>query len=152
MDKENKLVAQLRIVSGSSSARRLRHDGHLPGKINCEDGKCLLIQLNRHSFEMMMRHHSSENLLFDMEVDKEKARKVLLKEVQHDPVTDTVIHVDFLEVSMTKKMRVHISLILVGEPIGVSQEGGVLEQILRDSMSSACLQTWLRQSKLMYPD
>jgi len=132
MDKENKLVAQLRTVSGSSSSRRLRRDGHLPGKINCEGGKCLLIQLNRHSFEMMMRHHSSEHLLFDIEVDKEKSRKVLLKEVQHNPVTDAVMHVDFVEVSMTKKMRVHIPVILVGEPVGVSQEGGVLEQLLRE--------------------
>jgi large subunit ribosomal protein L25 len=132
MDKENKLVAQLRTVSGSSSSRRLRRAGHLPGKINCEDGTCLLIQLNRHSFEMMMRHHSSEHLLFDLEVDKDKSRKVLLKEVQHNPVNDAVMHVDFLQISMTKKMRVNIPVILVGEPVGVSQEGGVLEQLLRE--------------------
>jgi large subunit ribosomal protein L25 len=97
-----------------------------------------MIQLDRHSFEMMLRHHTSENLLFDVEIDKETPRKVLTKEIQRDPVTGTVINADFVEVSLTKKMRVKIPLMLMGEPVGVSQEGGVLEQMLR-ALEVECL-------------
>jgi large subunit ribosomal protein L25 len=132
MAKDTKIVAQKRDVSGSSSSNRLRKDGWLPGIINTNKGDSRMIQMNRHEFDMFLRHHRSESLLLDVEVEGEKSRKVLLKEVQHHPVTDEILHVDFLEVSMTRKMRVNIPLRFIGDPIGVTQEGGVLDCLLRE--------------------
>jgi len=64
-------------------------------------------------------------------VDGESPRKVLLKDIQRDHIQSHLMHVDFLEISMTHKLRVPVSIRLSGEPFGVSQEGGVLEQHLR---------------------
>jgi large subunit ribosomal protein L25 len=130
--KESKLVAQLREGSGSAVARRLRRAGFLPGVVNSEGKESRKVQLNAHEFEMMLRHHTGENLLLDLEIAGEAPRKVLMREVQHDPVDGEAIHVDFVAVSMTKKMRVRIPLFLVGEAFGVVNEGGILEQLLRD--------------------
>jgi len=131
MAKEMKIKAQKRAVTGSGSVQRLRNEGLLPGIINNDKGESILIQLNRHDFDMLLRHHTSESLMIDVEVDGDKTRKLLLKEVQHHPVSDQILHVDFLEVSMTKKMRVDIPVRCVGDAVGVLTEGGVLDQHIR---------------------
>ena len=125
-----KLAAQQRAASGSAAARRLRREGWLPAVINNEKGESVGVKLNRHGFEMLMRHHASENLIADVEVEGASPKRVLLREVQHDPVTDTVIHVDFVEISMTRKMKVNIPIELVGAAAGV-HEGGILDHHLR---------------------
>ncbi len=131
MAKEMKIKAQKRTVSGSGSVERLRKQGLLPGIINSDKGESTLIQMNRHDFDMFLRHHSSESLILDVELEGDKERKLLLKEVQHHPVSDQILHVDFLEVSMTKKMRVNIPIRLIGDPVGVLTEGGVLDHLIR---------------------
>ena len=133
MAKESKLTAQPRDVSGSAASRRMRRNGFIPGVIN--NGKCesMLIQLKQHDFEMMLHHHSSENLIFNINVDGEKSRKVLLNEVQHDQVTGDILHANFMEISMKTKMHIRIAVVLVGEPVGVLQDGGVLEHLLNEN-------------------
>ena len=132
MVKENKLVVESRTAIGSASARRLRRDGKIPGIINNDKGQATPIQLRGHEFEMLLRHQRSENILFDLVVDASEPRKVLLKEVQHNPMSGAIRHVDFVEISMTNKMRVRIPLVLLGEPVGVMQEGGILEHVTRE--------------------
>lgn len=112
----------------------------LPGVIYNSKGQASSIQLDMHDFEMLLHSHTSENLIIDMEIDGGAPKKALLKEVQHDPVDGDVVHADFVEISMTKKMRVRILLRLVGEPVGVSQEGGVLEHLHRE-LEVECLPT-----------
>ena len=142
--KESKLVAESRDVAGSAASRRLRRDGRVPGVINNEKGEAQWIRLNRHDFELMLHRHVSENLILDLAVDGKTEKKVLLKEVQHDPLTGHVLHADFVEISMTRKMRIGISIKLIGEPLGVSQQGGILEQSLR-TLEVECLPTDLME-------
>ena len=131
MAEESTLVAESRSESGSAAVRRLRRTGWMPGVINGGQGESRLIRLNRHAFEMMLHRHASEKLILDLQVGGDQPRRVLLKEVQHNVVTGEALHADFVEISMTKKMRISITLRLVGEPFGVSQEGGVLEHPVR---------------------
>ncbi|MBM4149153.1 MAG: 50S ribosomal protein L25 [Lentisphaerae bacterium] len=126
-----KIEAKSREGTGSAVARKLRRGGILPGIIYGESGKCVPIQMERHGFQQMLKHHRSESLILDLLLDGGNVRKVLLKDVQHDPLTDYVVHVDFLEVSMTKRMVVSIPLDMIGEPEGVTKGGGVMEVFLR---------------------
>jgi len=126
------LAAEKREVSGSSAARRLRREGLLPCVLNTDKGESRLLQVARHGFELLLKHHRSESLILDLRVDKEKPMKVLLRAVQHDPLTDETVHADFVEVSMTRKMKVQVPIVLAGEAVGVTQTGGVLEHLLRD--------------------
>lgn len=132
MVKESMLVAESRTESGSGAARRLRKQGWLPGIINNEKGEARMIRVNLHDLEQRLRHHTGENLVLDVSVDGGNPAKVLLREVQHDGLTDGLLHADFVEVSMTRKMRVRIPVILRGEPVGATAEGGILEQLLRE--------------------
>jgi len=132
MAEEIRVAATSREETGTGDARRLRRAGWLPGVINDEKGQSRLIKLNLHDFDVMLHHHTSENLMINVDVDGKPGGKVLLKEVQHHPLTGEVLHVDFVEVSMTRKMRVEMPIVLTGEPVGVAQEGGIMEQMLRE--------------------
>ena len=60
-------------------------------------------------------------------------RPVMIKEVQKQPVDRTVLHIDFLQVSMERVVQVEVPIHLVGEPVGFVK-GGVIEQHLRAVM------------------
>jgi len=99
-----------------------------------------MIQLNAHDFDRTLRGHAGEHMLMDLEIAGDKPLKVLLKEVQHHPVSHKIIHADFNTISMTRKLRLELPIKLVGEPQGVSQQGGVLEHIMRN-VEVECLPT-----------
>lgn len=127
-----KLVAEPRVEKGSGPMGRLRRKGTVPGVVYGNGKGEQLVQLNAHDFEQSMRGHAGEHMLIDLEIGKDKVLKVLLKEVQHDPVYGKIIHADFNEISMTKKLRVGVLVKLTGEAAGVLQQEGVLEHILRE--------------------
>lgn len=130
MAKEIKLSASKRESAGTAAARSLRKTGWMPAVIYGEKGARSL-KINRHAFDTMLKHHTSENLIVDLDVEGDGTTKALLREVQHEAVMGGVLHADFLEISMTRKMRVTIALALKGEPEGVSIGGGILEHLLR---------------------
>ncbi|MCE9613717.1 MAG: 50S ribosomal protein L25 [Lentisphaerae bacterium] len=127
---QNEVLATKREKTGSAEARRLRKAGKLPAVIYNNKGESKLIQVVMHDFERMLHHHTSENLIVDVVVDGQPLGKALLKEVQHDPVTGSLVHVDLVEISMTQKLRVNIAITPVGQPVGV-EAGGIMEQVLR---------------------
>jgi large subunit ribosomal protein L25 len=136
--KKTKLKAQLRTVKGSAAAGRLRRQGMFPAVIYGKDRASMDIQLNAHEFVMLLRSHKSENMILDMEVDGSTPIKILVKAIQHHPVTGRVIHADFYEVSMTRRIEISAQIVLTGVAVGVSQQGGMLEHVLRE-ISLECL-------------
>ena len=100
--KETKLTAKPRTSKGSAEAGRLRRTGWFPAVVYGEGRPGVDIQLNEHDFVMMLRTHRSENMIVDLVVEgNDKPFKVMLKAMQHHPISGRVIHVDFYEVSMT---------------------------------------------------
>jgi len=123
--------ANARDALGSRPVTRLRRAGWLPGIVYDSRGQSRPVQLQRHAFELLLRNRAGQNVILDLAIDGETPRKVLLKAVQRDSVRDHLTHVDFLEISLTSKLRVSVAIRLTGEPLGVTQEGGVLEHLLR---------------------
>jgi large subunit ribosomal protein L25 len=126
-----KLSASPRVEAGSSQVSRLRRQGWMPCVIYDSKGKSSSLKTDRHTFEMLIRHQGSQNLILDLDIEGLGVRKVLVKEIQRDRVRDCATHADFMEISMTQKLRVPVAIRLLGEPSGVTQQGGVLEHILR---------------------
>ena len=144
MSEDLKIVAKPRDVRGTTEARRLRRDGWFPAVIYSDGKDGELIQLDEHVFTQILRHHHSESLMVDLEIEGKDSKKVLLKDVQHHAVTGTIVHADFHAISMTKKIKVGITLELVGDSIGVTQDGGVLEHPVRE-VEIECLPTDLTE-------
>ena len=110
----------------------------MPGVIYGSKKDPIMVQFSEHEFAQFLRHHTSENVMLDVNVDDGETHKVLIREVQHHPLTGRPIHADFYELSMTRRVSVEIPIEFVGEPAGVTQEGGVLEHLLR-SVEVECL-------------
>jgi large subunit ribosomal protein L25 len=142
-----KIVAQPREVKGAG-ARRLRRSGIVPAVVYGAGKEARMIQLSAHDFDQALKGHRGEHMLMDLEVGGDTPLKVLLKEIQHHPVSHKIIHADFNEISMTKKLRIEIPIHLAGEPVGVIQQGGVMESIMR-SIEVECLPTDIVESFLL---
>lgn len=138
---ELKIKAELRAAQeqGSKASGRLRRAGMLPAAVNRIEGGTTLVKFNAHDFGIMLKHHTSEHVLVYLDLEGQVV-PALMREVQHNVMTGVPIHVDFGEVSLTKKIRVSIPIRLFGEPEGVKLGGGVLQQMLR-AVDVDCLPT-----------
>jgi large subunit ribosomal protein L25 len=135
MAKQVQLKAKSRSESGRAPVKRLRAQGIIPGIVYGAHIKPLTISVASSDLETVLHHATGENVLVDLQVDeagKTNNRLALIQEVQHHPFADTILHVDFQEVSATEKLRTKVPVRPVGEPAGVKTGGGVLEFILRD--------------------
>jgi large subunit ribosomal protein L25 len=117
------ISAESRTETGSNAARRLRRDGWLPCNLNTSDGQALTLKMNRHDFGLTVLRSSAH--MFEV-ATPEGAKTALLRDVQMDPITGAALHADFVEVSLTQKVRVNVPIVTEGDPPGV-EEGGVFE-------------------------
>ncbi len=122
---DTKLIAKKRTLDGTSNVRRLRKTGALPGVIYGAEKEPASIHLVAHDFEQLLHHHTSESLLVDIELEGEGDISVLVKDVQHHPVTGDLVHVDLFRVDANKAIHVEIPLELTGEAAGVKAGGSV---------------------------
>ena len=129
MSEEITVVAEPRAAGSSNAARRLRSTGILPGSLSRSDGSASSIQLNAHDFDLLLVRHG-DSAIIDLDLDGKKV-KALINNVQVDPVTDALVHVDFYEIDMTKTIHLEIPIELVGEAPGVNK-GGSLSQMIRE--------------------
>ena len=107
------------------------------------------VELETHAIEQVLHHHSSESILLDIELEGEGVTAVLIKEVQHHPVTGALVHVDMQRVSANKPIQVEVPLELKGEPEGVK---AVACSITCNTLSSLrpCPAIWSSALKWMY--
>ncbi|OPX30487.1 MAG: hypothetical protein B1H08_01475 [Candidatus Omnitrophica bacterium 4484_171] len=120
----------VRKTSGKEAIGRMRKDGFIPAVIYSKDFN-FPIKLPHAAIKALKSIHFSESTIIDMEIEGtgEKDIKALIKDVQYNPLTEEVIHIDFMRVSMEEKINVNIPVVLKGECKGV-KEGGILEQML----------------------
>jgi large subunit ribosomal protein L25 len=125
--------AELREVGNKGHARRLRMAGKIPAIVYGEKEDNIPIALDGPSFEHMLRRISSGNQILDLLVTGRAGTetKVLIKEVQRNPIDQRVLHVDLQHISMTHKVRVRVPIRVTGMAIGV-KEGGILEHLERE--------------------
>ncbi len=121
-----------RTVTGRGAVKKVRAQGRIPAVIYGAKNPPQTLEVDRKEFEKLIHHSVSENLLVDLAVDKDAkpARLALLQEVQHNPITGKVVHVDLHEVDANEAVTISIPIETVGEPIGVRTGGGVLEHVV----------------------
>jgi len=128
------LAGQLRDEQGKGAARRLRSQGLLPGIVYSPGEKSRMVALPVRSFEAMMRRAAEGTVLIDLKLQgkRDETLQVLIKEVQREPATSRLLHVDFMHISMDKLVRVNVPIRLAGIAEGVKSEGGFVDHMLRD--------------------
>lgn len=107
------LHAEERKILGKK-VKKLRADGQLPAHVFGKgvEGENVLVPVKEF---LTTFHQAGETGLIDLKIGKEKVRPVLVREVQHDPVSGKAIHIDFYQVNLSQKVKVSVPLVLVGE-------------------------------------
>lgn len=136
------LEAKLREEKGKA-VRKIRREGYIPAVIYGGGKAGTSVKINGKDFTKSLKGHSLDNLLVSIKLEGSKSKKnamALIRDVQIDPLKDVILHVDFQEVSLEKKLRTKVRIEAVGEPIGVMQQGGVVAFTLRE-VEVECLPT-----------
>jgi large subunit ribosomal protein L25 len=131
------LQAEKRTTKGKNEARRLRAAGKIPATLygaqkEGETGASFPVTVDPKPLLRILHSESGLNTLITLKLDGEGDSRVLVKDIQLDPVTHSVLHADFYRVNMDRRITVTVPLVFKGEPKGVKVEGGVLEVLHRE--------------------
>lgn len=127
------IEVQPREERGKNSNRRLRAEGLVPAVVYGGGRDPLPIQIHKKTLLELMRSTEGHNPVFLLQLaGTGKSRHAMIRELQIDPVSRHVLHVDFQRVLMTETVRVAIHVELVGLPYGVKTENGMLDFVTRE--------------------
>ena len=131
--KEVVLSANLREEIGSRRIKKIRKEGFIPGVVY-GGSKAFPVKITRSSLIKFLHEYKGENVIINLEIaeekNKAKGNTVMIKEMQYDPVSEEIIHLDFNKISLTKTISVKVSVEPKGEAVGVKADGGSLNHVL----------------------
>ena len=130
--KEFKIQAKQRDGRGKNDARRARRDGMVPITVYGGGAETLAAVAPLRDLAAILRSESGRNTIFTIDVEGVGTSEVMFHERQIDPVRGRLIHADLTRLVKGQKIEVTVPLHLIGEPIGVKDKQGVLEQIIRE--------------------
>lgn len=132
-----KIILHAKIRKPEEKANALRQKGFLPAVVYGHNENSQSLTLDYNHFLKIFKTAGTSSLI-NLKINEAEPVNVLIEEVQHDPRSDKVIHVDFHKVKMTEKIHTEISLIFEGEAPGVKELGGTLVKN-RDQIEVECL-------------
>jgi large subunit ribosomal protein L25 len=116
---------------GSNASRRLRAQGFVPAVLYGESMESKSLVLSKKDIVQIMRLETGENTIFKVAVDAD-AYDAMIKDLQIDPATDELLHVDLIRINMDKPIKVTVPVVHHGEPVGVKTEGGFVDFVTRE--------------------
>lgn len=117
--------------TGKGAARAFRRQGLVPAVIYGLNEAPVAITIPAKTVARILASDSGMNSLIHLQREgTDIKRHVIIKDLQRDPVTGRLAHVDFMRVDPTHKVKVHVPIVLKGTPAGV-KEGGILEFVHR---------------------
>jgi large subunit ribosomal protein L25 len=123
--------AELRAGRGKNDARRLRARGMVPLTVYGGEGEPVSAAAPLRELAAILRSGAGHNTIFTLDVDGVGASEVLFLDRQIDPVKGRLVHADLRRLVQGQEIEITVRLELEGEPAGVKDEGGILEQLLR---------------------
>lgn len=119
--------------TGKNANRRLRASGYIPAVVYGGGKDSVSIQVEKTVIHDLLRQEGGEHAVFLLKLSgTDRSRHTMVREVEIDPVSRQIIHIDFQRVLMTEKVKVTVGIELTGTPLGVKNEGGVLDFITRE--------------------
>ncbi len=130
-----KLDIESRESVGKKSTKAIRREGKIPSTLYFKGEEPESIAIDKIKLYQALK---SDQRVYEVEISGE-SQYVMVKAVQYHPVTDEIVHLDFMRVRRSEKMTISVPLVLTGKPIGVT-EGGILSQSL-NQIEISCFPT-----------
>ncbi|MBZ5584299.1 MAG: 50S ribosomal protein L25 [Acidobacteriia bacterium] len=131
MRKEITVAAAVRTTRGKNEARRTRREGLIPAVVYGAFQEPVSIAVNPREVLRIIRSNTGYNTIFNLAVDGGEGTPVMVVDQQQDPIRGTLLHADFKRIDLTKRLIVNVPVNTEGEPMGVKQQGGLLEVVTR---------------------
>ena len=143
--KQIAVKAQLREKKGKSWAKKLRVKKLIPCICYGPGKENMMLAVELSEIHRIIKTTKEVNIFIELNIERDgkgkEKRLVLLKDLQQNPITDEILHVDFYELSVDREISVDVPIRLVNTPVGV-KKGGVLQQIVRE-LGITCLPKYL---------
>lgn len=123
--------AQPRAARGKNEARRTRRQGLIPAIVYGAFKDSQAVSINPKDIIRIIRSRTGHNSIFDVNIDGVERTPVIVADEQYDPIKGNLLHIDLRRIDLSKKLRVSVPVHVSGEPIGVKQQGGVLDVVTR---------------------
>src|SRR5580658_3598496 len=128
---QNVLEAQPREAGTKNHARRVRREGKIPAVVYGAGKDATPVTVDPRHVLRILRSDSGHNTIFDLAMNGAQT-KAMIVDWQYEPIKGHLLHIDLKRIALDKVLKVSVPIFLVGEAAGVKQEGGILEQILRE--------------------
>jgi large subunit ribosomal protein L25 len=130
--KEITVRATKRDGRGKNDARRARREGLVPVSVYGGEGEPVSAVAPLRELAAILRSESGHNSIFTIDVEGVGTSEVMFHDRQIDPVRGRLVHADLKRLVKGQKIEVTVPVHLTGEPVGVREEQGVLEQLVRE--------------------
>src|SRR6266850_5705369 len=128
----NILEAHPREAGTKNDARRVRREGKVPGVVYGAGKDSLSVSVDPRQVLRILHSETGHNTIFDLTLNGGERTKVMIVDWQYEPVKGKLLHIDLKRIAMDRKLAVMVPIFLKGEAAGVKQQGGILEQMLRE--------------------
>ena len=125
------LSGQRRDKLGKGGARKARAAGAIPAVLYGHGEQPMPVSVGARDFDVALRGHKGGNPIVNLAVSGGEYTAII-RDVQYDPLTRAIVHLDFQHISLTEAIEVNVAVHLTGLPTGVKDGGGILEQIQRE--------------------
>lgn len=123
-----------------NAARRVRVAGKIPAVVYGAGQEAVAVSVDPRVITKILHSDSGHNTIFDLDVTGSGMVKAMIVDWQNEPIKGHLLHIDLKRIAMDKMMRVSVPIQLVGIPVGVKTQGGILEHVLRE-VEIECLPT-----------
>jgi large subunit ribosomal protein L25 len=129
---QNSLEAQPREAGTKNDARAVRRGGKIPAVVYGAGKGSLAITVDPRHVLRILHSVTGHNTIFDLALAGGEPTKAMIVDWQYEPIKGTLLHIDLKRIALDKVLKVSVPIFLVGEAAGVKQEGGIMEQMLRE--------------------
>lgn len=126
------LEAQPRTSGNKNAARRVRREGKVPAVLYGAGKDAVPVTLDPRQVARILNSQTGYNTIFDLALDGGERTKAMIVDWQYEPIKGALLHIDLKRIAMDRALKVNVPIVLRGEAAGVKQQGGILEQILRE--------------------
>jgi large subunit ribosomal protein L25 len=115
-----------------NAARRVRVAGKIPAVIYGGGSEPVAVEVDPKQISRILYSETGHNTIFDVEIPGQSTAKAMIVDWQREPIKDQLIHIDLKRIALDKTLRVKVRVKLLGVPVGVKAEGGILDQVIRE--------------------
>jgi large subunit ribosomal protein L25 len=116
-----------------NAARRVRVKGKIPAVVYGAAEPAVAIEVDPKQILKILHSDTGHNSIFDLEINGSTAKtKAMIVDWQYEPIKGSLMHIDLKRIAMDKAIRVEVPIQLTGVANGVKNQGGILDQVLRE--------------------